>query len=493
MASLTIVGLGPGRLSDLTRDAEVILQGADEVWLRTRRHPLFAWLRERRRVHTFDHIYARAASVEHVYPRIVERIVTLAKRRRGVIYAVPGHPLVGERTVRLAIGRARTLGIATQLISGVSFIDHVLALTGLDALEWETQIIDGHRLGEQIGSDGRHDVFGDRASYVDPTRLVIVGQVDSQRILSGVKLVLLRAYPSTHIVHVVDGESATPMPLVEIDRRRTDHLVSLAITPISRLDARRDIETLRHVVARLRAPDGCPWDREQTPTSLRRALIEEAYEAVDAIDRGAATDNWDDLAEELGDLLMNVFLQVQIADESARFDLGEVIEGIVTKLIRRHPHVFGDLELKTADAVLANWDRIKLAEKRDDVEASRLGRVPASLPALARAQTLHRRASRTGFRWHSIEDVWQKLAEEIGELRHAEPEDRLDELGDVLFVGVILANWLGLDAEDALRQSGSKFESRFRAMERLLARDNVDPATLATPEWLAYWTRAKAE
>ena len=218
---------------------------------------------------------------------------------------------------------------------------------------------------------------------------------------------------------------------------------------------------LRRVVATLRGPEGCPWDRVQTHESLRPYLLEEASETLAALDDSDP----EALKEELGDLLLEVLLHVQIAEESGDFTLSDVVYGISDKLVRRHPHVFADAVADTPEAVVEQWDEIKSRERGD---RSALAGIPETLPALARAQALQRRAERVGFAFESVDQVWAALDEELEELRNAETADeKRDEGGDALFALVNLVRWLDADAEDALRATASSFTKIFQRMERL--------------------------
>jgi tetrapyrrole methylase family protein/MazG family protein len=219
-------------------------------------------------------------------------------------------------------------------------------------------------------------------------------------------------------------------------------------------------------MARLRAPapDGCPWDREQTHETLRRYLLEETYEALEALDSGDPAA----LEEELGDLLLQIVFHAQIADEAGEYDLGDVIAGIAGKMVRRHPHVFGEERAQDADAVLRNWEALKRAERagKDQAHKSMLDGVPAAMPALSYSQAVQARAARVGFDWPDVDGVLDKVAEEARELTiAATPAEREEEFGDLLFVLVRLADRLGLNAEDALRAANQKFRTRFAAME----------------------------
>jgi MazG family protein len=250
----------------------------------------------------------------------------------------------------------------------------------------------------------------------------------------------------------------------------------------------RSYEELRAVVARLRAPDGCPWDREQTHASLRPYVIEEAYEVLAVLDSGKTNG----LAEELGDLLLQVVLHSQLAEEAGEFEMADVLEGLAQKLIRRHPHVFGDVELETTGQVVAQWDELKKREREED--ASALANVPPAMPALSYAQTLLRRAETAGFAWPHREDVLDKLNEELRELEAAAtPEEAADELGDLLLNVANYARYLGIDAEQALREAGHKFRRRFTAVESRARERSVDLKAQSRESLMALWDEAKAE
>jgi tetrapyrrole methylase family protein/MazG family protein len=348
-----------------------------------------------------------------------------------------------------------------------------------------------------FGGGDRRDPFAARTRPWDATRPALIGQVDARPVAAGLKLALMEWLPAEHEVVLVGGagtadERLDRRRLVDLDRAVPDHLTTLYVPRLAPLDDLAAFDGLRYVTMRLRAPGGCPWDREQTHASLRATLIEEAYEAVEAIDRGVESGDWAALTEELGDLMMNILLHAQIAGEGGAFWLEDVLRGINGKLIRRHPHVFGDVELADAEAVVQNWDRIKRAEKAERADATRLGEVPRTLPALSRAQTLERRAARTGFKWPDVAEVWAKLDEELAELRTAADEsERRDELGDVLFVLACLANYLELDAEEALRLATQKFVRRFRGMEGLATERGQDFAQLHVDRQLELWAEVK--
>jgi tetrapyrrole methylase family protein/MazG family protein len=287
-----------------------------------------------------------------------------------------------------------------------------------------------------------------------------------------------------------DAGSVTTLPLYELDRRVSpDHLSSLFVPPLS---LGSSLSSLQDTVARLRAPGGCPWDQEQTHLSLRPHLLEETYEVLAALD---AEDDGK-LREELGDLLMQIAIHVQIATEEGRFRTADVIAQIDAKLKRRHPHVFGDVEVNGTDDVLRNWETIKAAEKAGahggTHRRSRLDGVPAALPALARAQALGERAARAAFDWPDVDGVLTKVAEESRELQlAATPHDRALELGDLLFSLANLARWLDVDAESALRATCDRFSERFARMEQRAGSRGLDLAQLSPAALDELWEQAK--
>jgi MazG family protein len=246
------------------------------------------------------------------------------------------------------------------------------------------------------------------------------------------------------------------------------------------------LERLASVMARLRSPDGCPWDLEQTPGTLARHLLEEAYESVDAIDSG----DWEHLSEELGDLLLQIVFQSRIAEEHGRFDLAEVVDGITEKLERRHPHIFGEAEASTAEQVSINWDRIKREQEGKETGVTML----RGLPSLMAARKMQSRAAQAGFDWEDADGVFAKLDEEVRELREARggpPELVEREVGDLLFTVVNLARHLGVDPEHALRGTAREFVRRYGLMEEAARRQGVALDALSLDEKEILWQSAK--
>ena len=260
-----------------------------------------------------------------------------------------------------------------------------------------------------------------------------------------------------------------------------------------------DIGKLEDLVARLRGENGCPWDREQTRETLKPMLIEEAYEVLDALDSGDAAE----LKDELGDLLFQVIFHAQISRERNEFALADVVNRSYEKMVRRHPHIFGEADLRTAEDVLKNWEDIKAAEKgvlsssSPDAERSLLDGIPSKLPALHRAYQMTAKASRVGFDWARLEDILTKLREETSELLEAhalqDAQKIADEIGDLLFVTVNVARFLGVDPETALGRSNRKFDRRFRYVESTIKKQGRELKDASLAEMDALWEEAKKQ
>jgi tetrapyrrole methylase family protein/MazG family protein len=257
------------------------------------------------------------------------------------------------------------------------------------------------------------------------------------------------------------------------------------------MDAAEAFGELVRIMERLRAPGGCPWDREQTRESIKPYLIEEAYEVAEAIEEN----NIDELRKELGDLLLQIVFHSEMAREEGLFTIADVVRGICEKMIRRHPHVFGDTAVKDSDEVLRNWARIKAEERKDSDDSSHVAGVPRAMPALLRAHRLSEKASRVGFDWTSATEVLEKVREEVAELEAAvqlgNAREAEAELGDVLFALTSLGRHLGMQAEDALHGANERFIRRFRYIERRLAERQQDLHATSPEEMNALWEEAK--
>lgn len=321
--------------------------------------------------------------------------------------------------------------------------------------------------------------------YPPDAPALLVG-IASPELASHIQSVLLTTYPRDHHVMWVSGGKAHKETVAELTGEAFGSRVCLYVPA---LGEGTSFEAFAEIIAHLRAPDGCPWDREQTHETLRKHLLEEAYEAISAIDSG----DFADMREEFGDLLLQVVLQSQIASEAGRFNISQVIQGIHSKIVRRHPHVFGDLKLDGVDGVLANWEKLKEKErgKKND-DKGILDGVPLALPALSQAQEYQERAARVGFDWTEIEGVLDKIAEEIEEVRQAANGAELaSELGDLLFALVNLARWKKVDAESALRETNLKFRKRFAHIEQSARKQGRNLSELTLDEMETLWQEAK--
>jgi tetrapyrrole methylase family protein/MazG family protein len=499
-ATITIVGLGPGRLADVTLEAhKMFTQAAQEsqtVYFRTIIHPTVEPLKQDipdLRIESFDKLYDESDDWSALYLQLAEEVCALATQQ-PIIYAVPGHPLVGDMSVQQVLNMAEQRGLTTRIVSGLSFIEPVCNLLKLDIVESGLQMIDATNLAALS-----HDEI---AGKLLPTQPLLIAHVYNRRLGSAVKLALGECYNDDWNVKLVNTggvegkEAVHEMPLYDLDRNLlANHLSVLYVPPVSEMAALRLPETLRYITMRLRRePDGCPWDRQQTHESLKRYLIEETYEVVEALDEN----DMEKLAEELGDLLLQVYLHAEVARQSDEFTLGDVYEQVNAKLIRRHPHIFGDVEANTASQVVQNWEAIKKQERADagkDVHSeSVLDRVPLSTPALMVAQEYQKRVVKSGFEFTSLEGVYAKLDEELAEIRGASTlEEQTEEIGDVLFIVAKLARFLKIDAEEALRQANRKFRRRFQFMEDYARAEQRPLISYTASEWETLWSRAKTE
>ncbi len=509
---ITIVGLGPGDPGQITRAAWEAISSAGVLYLRTAVHPTVAALPQRLELRPFDALYEQADDFSEVYRRIAAELVARAESGEPVVYAVPGHPLVAEATTRHTLALARERGVPARIVAGLSFIEPACELIGIDPLERGLQLLDALDLvPEQRPSSGA----GPAASWaslhgheyqpplvpfpLSATRPALICQVFSRLIASHVKLSLMERYPAAHPVTLVRAagvagqERAWTVPLHELDRQAgIDHLTSLFVPALEPLADQRGPEGLAYVVARLLGPGGCPWDREQDHRSLRPALLEETHEVLEALDAG----DEEALAEELGDLLISILMHAEMSRQAGGFAIAEVYEHAAAKLVRRHPHVFGDVAVDGSGQVLQNWEQIKSGERAAKGQAARgtLDGIPPALPALAAAQKLTSRAARAGFDSPDVEDTWALLREELAELRAAAngPSEQVEaELGDLLLAAVRLAWKLDVDAESALRAASARFRRRFALLEERLAAQGLRLSDMSVAEKLAAWDATK--
>jgi tetrapyrrole methylase family protein/MazG family protein len=477
---IKIVGLGPGSEDDLTIKSLNIMKSANTLYLRTEKHPNVEYIKNLGiNFQTFDCFYEKGEKFEEVYNKIAAEIM----KYDDVVYAVPGHPLVAEKSVQLIIEQAKKKGTEIEIVSAISFIDAVINALKIDPVEG-LKIIDGLQLDKQVPD-------------IDVGNLVT--QVYSKFVAANIKIKLMEHYDDEQEVYLIRAagvpglERIQIMSLYEIDRVNwVDYLTSLYIPPVKN-KKRYNFNDLLNVMDRLRSEEGCPWDREQNHETLKKYLIEESYEVVDAIDK----EDMEGLSEELGDVLFQVVFHSQIGKEFGEFDIRDVIHGVTNKMITRHSHVFGEDKCETSADVLLTWDRNKKKEKNINSYTEDLKSIPRSLPALIRSYKLQEKAAKIGFDWEDVEGPISKVHEELNEFlevyKSQEYDKIIEEMGDLLFSIVNVCKFMKIDPELALTGTINKFIERFEYMEKESAKigKNLDKMTLTEMDML--WNNAKCK
>lgn len=435
---ITIAGLGPGDPELITRRVWRQLLAAPEVWVRTCHHPAVGAVAAHTQVHSYDYLYEQHHDFSAVYYAIAADVVARAATG-DVLYAVPGDPSVAEATTLAIRLQAKAKGLSVTVLPGVSFLEPTFTALAEDPIQG-VQMVDATTLAASHHPPG------------STQQGMLVVQLYSRFLAGDVKLTLMNVYPDDHPVTLVSGAGTDDMrlhamPLYELDRH--EHFDDLTTLWVPALPGASSYDALQEVIAHLRAPEGCPWDREQTHESLRPYLLEESYEVLEAIDQNDAAA----LAEELGDLLIQVALHVQIATEEGEFKLHDVIGHVVEKLVRRHPHVFGDISVADSAEVARNWETIKQAERKQaggeqkQTQKNMLDGVPKALPALAQAQTTVGRLARVGYPLPALQAMDET------------------ELGRALLKLVEQAEVAGLDAESALRRAAGDLRTQLGEVE----------------------------
>ena len=480
MYPITIIGLGSGELDQLSVGVYKKLKAAENLVVRTDRHPAVEELKaEGVRMTSFDSVYESQDAFEGVYGEIVARLVQMAEEK-PVMYAVPGHPLVAEQTVQLLIEREKAGQAILDIVGGNSFLDPIFGALRIDPIEG-FQLLDGTDLRQDDVMMQQH---------------VLIGQVYDGFVASDVKLTLLEKYDVDHPVTIVTAagtavEQIRTVPLVELDRETAiDNLTTVYVPPVmDQADRLKEWQTFRTIIAKLRSPEGCPWDREQTHESLKRYMIEEAHEVLDAIDR----QDDDDLVDELGDVLLQVFLHAQIGEDNGYFSIEDVLQAIGDKMIRRHPHVFGEVDVENAEQVVKNWQDIKAQE--NPKKASQLDGQALTNSSLLTSFNYQKAAARVGFDWPDVAGAFDKFEEEWQEFKveveNGTQDTRTDELGDVFFTLVNIARFLKLSPEEAMQHANEKFRSRFAFIEHSVAQNRGTFEEYTVDELEEFWQQAK--
>jgi tetrapyrrole methylase family protein / MazG family protein len=480
---VVIAGLGPAGPEHVTLAVHEAIEQIEVQYLRTSRHPSAVVMPG---ATTFDEIYEESASFADVYLQIADRLVRAASEHGEILYAVPGSPMVLERSVRHLLADDR---IDCSVLPSLSFLDIAYSRLGIDPIEAGIRLVDGHEFAVSAA--------GERGP-------LLVAHCHAPWVMSDIKLAVESAAGDEDVVILqrlgCPDELITHTTWADLDRTvEVDHLTSIYI-PTLHAPVGHELVRFHAITRQLRAE--CPWDRKQTHASLAKYAIEETYELVDAIGQLGTGDETgagdDELIDELGDVLLQVVLHAAIAEEQGRFSLADVAAAISEKMIRRHPHVFGDGTAVDEDGVMANWEIIKAAERGNPASGSAgvpiSAGVAGSLPSLLFANELQANAAELGFDWDDPAGPLDKVAEELAEVRAAfdDPQHVHEELGDLLFAVVNTARHRRVDPEVALRNASKKFEQRVEAMRRLAAERGIDTRACGLSVLDALWDEVKA-
>jgi tetrapyrrole methylase family protein/MazG family protein len=484
---VVVVGLGPGGDEHVTRETLVAIARIEHRYVRTARHPSAHLVPD---ATTFDDLYEAAETFDDVYTTITDRLVDAATTWGEVVYAVPGSPMVLERSVRRLLSSD---AVECEVLPAMSFLDVVWARLGIDPVEAGVRLVDGHDFAvAAAGERGPLLIAHAHANWVLSDIKLAADDLDG--VDDDAEVVILQRLGTA-------DEAITRTTWSELDRTvDADHLTSVYVP---RLAAPVGAEYVRfHRLART-LREQCPWDVEQTHESLVPYLVEETYELVDALQALDPDDPATEahLVEELGDLLYQIEFHATIAEQAGRFTIADVARGVHDKLVRRHPHVFGPTVIETAEVpegdaavatVLRNWDDIKRAEKG---RTSLFDGIPSGLPALAYAQKVQRKVAAVGFDWPDAHGALAKVGEEASEVLGAvaagDDGAVADELGDLLFAMVNVARHVGVDAETALRAATAKFRTRFQAVEVAATARGIDLHTAGLDVLDGLWDEIK--
>jgi len=474
---IVVVGLGPAGPGLVTADALAAIARIPHRYVRTARHPSAGIVAP---AIAFDDLYDQVDRLDDVYETIVERLVDAASEHGEVLYAVPGSALVAERTVALLSNDDR---VEVEIIAGVSYLDLAWAALRVDPVALGVRLVDGR--------DFAIEAAGERGP-------LLVAQCDSREVLSDIKL-------SIDDVDCTDGPVVTVLQKLGLADQRVfdvawadldrsfapDHLTTLWIPSLA-VPVGAELVRFHELVRTLRVR--CPWDREQSHQTLTRHLLEETYEVLEAIDAldPANESTYEHLADELGDLLFQIFFHSVLGSETGQFTIADIARGIHDKLVRRHPHVFGNIEADTASQVVTNWEQIKKLEKGT---SSLMEGIAGNLPSLLYATKVQKKAASVGFDWADVHGAFPKVAEETAELaaviESGDAKAIADELGDLLFAVTNVARHIRVDPEAALRAATAKFRERFAEVERLAAGRGLELTELDLTQLDGLWDEVK--
>ncbi len=474
---ITVVGLGVSE-GDLTKKGEQAILAAAEkgfpIFVRTANTLSYNSVRALGVPHTcLDEVYTRSRSFSTLSKNLAKEVLSGGE---NAVYLVDG-AASEDNSVKVLL-KSRKADV--EIIDGVSKITALVRLAGFRSCSYTA--VSAYELGEKL-------VQGEL------TLPLLVYDLDDEYFAGDIKLALGNLFGEESKVLYLTSGKAKKIPLYELDRQKTYNYTSaVAIEEVDLLEKSRfSLADLKEIVVRLRKPDGCPWDRVQTPDSIKMSAVEEAYELVDAID----LDDDEKILEETGDILLQAVFHAVMKEEMGAFDLTDVLTGICQKLISRHTHVFGEDRAKDEGSALSVWEKNKMQEKGQDTYAKAVNDVPSCFPAAMRAQKVGKRAAKAGLDFADVESALCKLQEEIQEFKAAyaqkDEEEKEKELGDLLFSAINVGRKAGCDCEKALKESTERFAKRFTLAEEKAMKDGKDVTTLSEEEWDKYYTEAKAE
>jgi len=478
---IKIVGLGPGDPEALTIGAVKALENSKNLYFRTEKHPTVDFLKKSLSgFKTCDNFYEENNSFDEVYNNIANDLIEAYKQGGELVYAVPGHPLVAEKSVLNLLSLCDKNNIKYEILPAVSFVDAMMDRLKIDPIEG-LKIIDAFDIKNQI---------------LDKRIGTIITQVYNPLIASEVKLQLLEYYnDDTEVYYVraagIEGqESIRTIPIYELDMQEDiDYLTSVYIP--KDINNKKDFYDLIQIIQTLRGQNGCPWDIEQTHNSIKNQLLEESYEVIEAIEN----DDIDSLIEELGDVLLHVVFHSVIASEDGYFNVYDVIEGITRKMIYRHPHVFGDESKSSSEEVLKSWEDIKRKEKNFETLTEEMRSIAKTLPALVKASKVQKKAAKVEFDFNSVIEAAKKVEEELIEVLDVYKTNNkakiLEEVGDLFFACVNVARLLNVDGEEALSKATKKFIDRFSFVELESLKEGKNLEDLSNEEMNILWEKSK--
>lgn len=478
---INIIGLGPGGRDSLTIGALEVLKNSQIILCRTEKHPLISYMKElQKKIETYDYLYDKSENFDDVYQAIAEDIICRHEKTNNLVYAVPGHPLVGEKSVLNLIELCKKNSIEYKISPAISIIDKMIETLEIDPTDG-LKIIDAFDINNEI---------------LDKRTNIIITQIYNGLIASEVKLKLSEYYDDEmEIIYFSDAgigkkEELRSIPIYELDMQDDIDFLTAVYIPKDK-DGKKDVYDLINLVDILRGEDGCPWDKEQTHQSIKSSMIEECYEVVDAIEK----EDTDALTEELGDVLFQVVFHAAIEKEEGYFNFNDVVQGVYDKMVYRHPHVFSNNKIDKTEDVLINWDKLKKKEKNYISNTDELKGVATALPALIRAKKVQSKASKLGFDFDNLSLACEKVKEELIEVLDVYKTNNqakiIEEMGDLLFSCVNVARFLNVNGEEALQKTTNKFIERFQYIEESIKAEGkkIEEATMAEMDY--YWEKSK--